>query len=163
MLIDLKHIFYVEGEKLDINKEISLADYELYNCFPFITPVKICAQVSNVAGVVSIKGDLDFTFNNQCDRCMDEYKSDYHFKFSHTLCLKEPENDEDYILLDGYSLDLDEMAIPDVIMNLPTKFLCKDDCKGLCQVCGANKNVDACDCKQVTIDPRLEALGELLK
>jgi uncharacterized protein len=59
-------------------------------------------------------------------------------------------------------LNLDELVEEDVNLALPTKYLCKDDCKGLCSSCGKNLNNGQCDCK-APIDPRMEALLQLLE
>ncbi|MBO5857065.1 MAG: DUF177 domain-containing protein, partial [Clostridia bacterium] len=50
----------------------------------------------------------------------------------------------------------------DVNLELPTKFLCDEDCKGICTMCGNNLNIDQCDCKK-PIDPRLEGLLQFLE
>ena len=48
----------------------------------------------------------------------------------------------------------------DILLELPTKFLCKPDCKGLCSQCGQNLNLGDCGCNQRRIDPRLEVLQQ---
>lgn len=60
-------------------------------------------------------------------------------------------------------LDLDDLALSDILLALPVKNLCKEDCKGLCPVCGVNRNTETCECLKKQVDPRLEKLGELLK
>ena len=52
-------------------------------------------------------------------------------------------------------------SIDRVLVNWPMKVLCKEDCKGVCQFCGANLNEGQCSCKK-PVDPRLEALKQLL-
>ena len=59
-------------------------------------------------------------------------------------------------------LDLNELVYSEVIVSLPMKHLCKDDCKGICVKCGKNLNEGRCDCPEKEIDPRLSALAELL-
>jgi uncharacterized protein len=56
---------------------------------------------------------------------------------------------------------LDEIVTEDVFLNLPAKFLCSDDCKGMCFKCGKDLNSGSCSCEK-DIDPRLEALKQLL-
>ena len=59
-------------------------------------------------------------------------------------------------------MDLDELIRTDILLELPTKFLCKEDCKGLCPTCGKNLNEGACNCQTHQIDPRLEVLKQLI-
>ena len=63
----------------------------------------------------------------------------------------------------GMKLDVDELVYTEVVLSLPTKHLCKDTCKGLCDMCGKNLNEGDCDCVKTEIDPRLSALADLLK
>ena len=84
--------------------------------------------------------------------------------FEHIL-LKDPNAagaSDDYILTEGNSLDLDELVVSDILLELPTKLLCKEDCKGLCSSCGRNLNEGKCGCEEKTVDPRLEVLRQLL-
>ena len=69
---------------------------------------------------------------------------------------------DDYVETPDYKLDLDELATADILLELPSKHLCKPDCKGLCPDCGADLNETACDCGKHRIDPRLEALKDLM-
>ena len=71
------------------------------------------------------------------------------------------ENDLDIVYLDNPALDLEQLAAEQIMLALPMRVLCADDCAGLCPRCGANRNVDgACRCEPET-DPRWSALGDL--
>ena len=61
----------------------------------------------------------------------------------------------------GYDLDVDELVYSEILVNWPLRVLCKEDCKGLCSVCGANKNVENCSCLDYDVDVRLAKLREL--
>ena len=56
------------------------------------------------------------------------------------------DNDE-YIVAQDAQLDVDEVALTDLLLQLPTKLLCREDCKGLCMHCGCNLNTSSCDCQ----------------
>ena len=59
-------------------------------------------------------------------------------------------------------IDLDELVMSDLLLTLPMKHLCREDCKGLCAQCGKNLNEGDCGCIKKPVDPRLEALRKLL-
>lgn len=59
-------------------------------------------------------------------------------------------------------LDLDELMGDVFLLNLDTKNLCSEDCKGLCPGCGANLNEESCRCRK-EVDPRLAKLAQLLE
>ena len=71
------------------------------------------------------------------------------------------END-DYIETPDFTLELDDVVISDIFLSLPSKNLCRDDCKGLCQICGQNLNNGECSCDKRQTDPRLEILKQLI-
>ena len=75
--------------------------------------------------------------------------------------LEDEESDGDIFLLDGTQLDLDEVVSTVLLLEMDTKNLCSDDCKGLCAGCGVNLNEESCRCKP-EVDPRLAALAQLL-
>ena len=70
------------------------------------------------------------------------------------------EDNGDFVLVDNYQLPLDSLVEADLILSLPSKVLCREDCRGLCPHCGKDLNEGLCGCKPKTVDPRLEALGQ---
>ena len=97
-----------------------------------------------------------------CDRCASSIDRVFTVPVSHTLVtsLNDEENDE-LILVEDMHFELDPLVREDIFLTLPSKILCKEDCKGVCQFCGANLNEGQCSCKK-PVDPRLEALKQLL-
>ncbi|MDU7440249.1 MAG: YceD family protein, partial [Clostridium sp.] len=72
----------------------------------------------------------------------------------------ESEDEEAVVVIDDV-LDITELVETSIISTLPIKRVCKDDCKGLCQKCGCNLNVKACDCNKEDVDIRFEVLRGL--
>ncbi|MEG0570101.1 MAG: DUF177 domain-containing protein [Oscillospiraceae bacterium] len=163
MYIELKQVFEIVGEQSTIDHTIDLSDYELYNSKPFITPIIIHGKVSNKAGIVYFDYSTVFTMELSCDRCLSMFKREFSFSFERILVSNLNTDNDEYILVEDFKLDLDELVLSDILLNLPTKLLCKSDCKGLCVKCGINKNQNSCQCKETEIDPRLQILSQLLK
>lgn len=164
MLFDLKDIFVSDGACKDVSYSLSMNDVIIGGEHPFNSPVAVRAHAQNKAGMVTLEIDTDFVYNTACDRCLAPVERRFDYHFSHKLIenLQEDEND-DYIEAPDLCVDLDELTSSDILLELPTKFLCKGDCQGLCQKCGHNLNLGDCGCDKTEIDPRLEALKELLK
>ncbi len=70
-------------------------------------------------------------------------------------------DDLDVDVLDADQMDMREVVREQLLLNLPDQIFCKEDCKGLCQKCGANLNLIDCSCKETEIDPRWAALKNL--
>ena len=65
--------------------------------------------------------------------------------------------------IDGYALDVDKLVYNEVIIGWPTKILCCEDCKGVCNVCGQNLNQGTCDCEDTSLDPRMSVIRDVFK
>ena len=163
MLLDLKELFVSDGASKDVSYTLSLSDVEIGGEHPFNSPVEIRAHAENKAGMVTLELDTDFTYHTSCSRCLVpiERKMSYHFSHKLIESLEEDYND-DYIEAPDLTVDIDELASSDILLELPSRFLCRGDCQGLCQKCGHNLNLGDCGCDKREIDPRLEALKELL-
>ena len=74
----------------------------------------------------------------------------------------EQEQDEERGFLEGYQLNVDSLISNEIITCWPMKILCKEDCKGLCSVCGQNLNEGTCDCEDTGLDPRMSVIQDIL-
>ena len=163
MLLDLRKVFLTEDEVLDSSYELDLSDMEFNGCKPLYTPVRVSAKAVNRAGVVNLAVSAMFDYTAPCDRCGEETITSFCRSFNHTLVQSlVGENEGEYIETPDFMLELDEAVTTDILLDLPSKHLCKEDCRGLCQKCGANLNKEKCTCDTREIDPRLEALKSLL-
>ena len=72
------------------------------------------------------------------------------------------EEDDEILLLEDGKVDVGELAREAFILDMDTKTLCSEDCKGLCPHCGADLNLGPCSCKK-DVDPRLAVLAKLLE
>lgn len=162
MVLDLKQIFDLPGEELAFDCELDLADYELFGVRPFVTPVSIKGKVSNESGIVTLRYTAGFSMRIPCDRCLEDFDRDELFSFEEILVTEESPSHDEYIAVEDMRLDIGELCIADILLSLPTKQLCREDCAGLCPVCGGNRNFVNCNCQQKEADPRLAALGKLL-
>lgn len=164
MLFDLKEVFLSEGSSASEEYDLDLSKLELDGCFPFISPVKVKAKAENITGVVSLTLETEFDYNRPCDRCFTDVLSHISYVFRHKLIESlEEEFNDDYIETPNAIVDLDELVTSDIILELPHKYLCKEDCQGLCKICGKNLNTGDCGCDRTETDPRLDVLKQLLE
>lgn len=163
MQLDLRKIFTEEEKALTFDFSVDWSGLEVGSYYPFVSPVKVSGIVKGFAGEASLEMEANFAFEIPCDRCAELTKKEYSYSFHHMLVrsLNEEDNDN-YIQVENEKLDLDELLREDVLLELPRKFLCKSDCKGLCDCCGINLNKESCNCHKHQIDPRLEVLKQLI-
>lgn len=163
MVIDLKHVFVNENSSLPIEYSLDLSNVDFSGIYPLKKPVKISGSVSNKASLVELNAEISYEYDAPCDRCGAPAVSKYTLKLNKSLAPSiEGEDSESILLVPDMKLDIDELVYSEVIVSLPMKHLCKEDCKGICAKCGKNLNEGKCDCPEKEIDPRLSALADLL-
>ena len=150
---------------LDIDSE-DTASYLFGVGFP--SPMKVKGEITNTAGYMRMTLTTSVEYVAQCARCLAEVRGDFSLDLEKTVAprnllgdLDENKLDEFAIIEDGF-LDIDEQLREQLEMEFPMRFLCREDCKGLCPKCGKNLNEGECDCDHTEIDPRLEPLRKLL-
>ena len=163
MLVQCRPLFMGEADRLPIDVSLDFSQVEFQGMHPFTQPVHVTGCVTARAGVVQLSARVVFDFSGRCDRCLAPYSRPYDIPMEHTLVTTlENEENDDYILLDNYCLDLSEAVQTDILLELPYKSLCREDCRGLCTLCGKNLNEGLCGCNHKSVDPRLEVLRQLL-
>ncbi len=162
MILDLEPIFNTEGMVKQFDYEFDLSEQELNGSKPFASPVKISGHAGNYTGIVELHATADFTLETACDRCAKPISLPLATKIFHTLVtsLNDETNDE-LLLVNELRFDLDALITEDIFLDLPSKLLCSEDCKGMCPKCGADLNAGSCSCEK-EVDPRLAALKQLL-
>ncbi len=162
MFIELESLFNQGINSISLDYNFDFSKEEINGVFPFTAPVVLKGEIVNTSGIVTVSADIKFSLEIFCDRCAEKTKLDFDIPMDHELVssLNNEETDE-YILVEDMKLDIEQLTLEDIFLALPGKFLCKDDCKGVCFKCGANLNEGPCGCKK-DIDPRLEALLGLL-
>ena len=162
MILDLEPIFNNEGMVKEFSYELDLSEQELSGVKPFSTPVRVSGSVGNHTGVVELSAKAEFVLDMDCDRCAKPIKLALTADVFHTLVtsLNDEANDE-LLLINELRFDLDPLVTEDIFLELPSKFLCSEDCKGVCPKCGQDLNTGSCSCSKET-DPRLDVLKQLL-
>jgi len=165
MIIELKDLFEAPGCSIPFSGEVDLSDVEIWGARPFRTPVNVSGVLQNRSGVVSLEYSAKYTLEYECDRCRKATRKDEEKSFTHWLArqLAGENEDDEYVIVKGTELPMDELVMTDITLELPFRLLCREDCKGLCPVCGADLNERTCDCSKKQVDPRLESLKKLLE
>ncbi len=107
-------------------------------------PVSVKAEYSFTDGMLVIRGDFWAKLKVSCSRCLKDFifemEGDIQEEFAAEL------TDDISYLIEGDEITLDKMILDRILAELPQQFLCKEDCKGLCPVCGADRNLRSCGC-----------------
>ncbi|MBO4941129.1 MAG: DUF177 domain-containing protein [Clostridia bacterium] len=165
MKFDLLPILNADGRRLMLDVELDFAGREEQGAV-FLTPVRVTGEFLNIGGRIELEAKADCRLGYECDRCLESYEAVFSCSFKEIFkkedAKREDEQSSETIVLEGTAIDLDEVVLLNMIVHLPLKHLCKDDCKGLCSNCGQNLNLGECDCDTRPTDPRFDVLDKLL-
>lgn len=159
-----------EGLKLDFLKE---GDW-LREAVPHgedagvtLQPVHASFLVRRTEKVVIIEGQVETVVNATCSRCLEGARVPVKTSFRYTflpadeMVLQDRElsaDDIEFSYFEGEVIDLDPLVYEQIVLQIPIKILCREDCRGLCLHCGTNRNVSRCDCEAPRGDERFAVL-----
>ena len=165
MLLGLSKIIDCPGASVPFSVSVDLRDLCYGVSYPVSEPVLAEGTVRNTAGVLMMTGSIRTTIHGTCDRCASDFDRDIDIPVNVVLVteMANEENEDEWVFpLEGDSADLDDIVRTVFVLNLDSKLLCSEDCKGLCHRCGKNLNEGPCDCRK-ELDPRFAALKQLLE
>ena len=168
MIIDVSSILKEFGGKINFDDKVEIPDLNFGGSdYRFGEPLSVKGGVSNTGGALTLRAEISGVMTTQCARCMKDIDVPICFTISETLMRSDDEetvpDDEDVIVFEGNTVLLDEIIENNFIMNLSPRYLCREDCKGLCPKCGKDLNEGICGCEDDEIDPRWAALADMIK
>ncbi len=168
MLVNLTDIFSSEQKVetkeiiLDLNSiSMNGSRYELLNK----EPIKL--RMKNIGkGKAVINAVTSLTLQLACDRCLKPVEYSMELDVEQEVIspeyLGEVDEDADQTsFMDGYQLNVDELIYSDIVLNWPMKILCREDCKGICRICGKDLNTGECGCDTFVPSPGLAGIKEI--
>ena len=162
MFLDLREIIGVPGGRISFEYEPDLSDADDGSTMLMIKPTRTAGNVTNKAGVLTFSAIVDALCVCVCAKCLKEFEYPVHQQIE-ALLTEEGEDggNPDGYFLQGDRIDAGEIILTEFILNMDQRLLCREDCAGLCEKCGADLNEGQCSCK-ADVDPRLAVLEQLL-
>ncbi|BAS27457.1 YceD family protein [Limnochorda pilosa] len=146
-------------------------------------PLHLEGRATSTGDGILVSGRIQVGLTMLCSRCLAPYPLEVEAGFQEEFVprtrsrerdeveergpgsparLSTFEDDDGVEFFDGHRIDLGPLVREQLLMALPMKALCREDCRGLCPVCGQNLNAAPCGCQVDETDPRLAVLGDLL-
>jgi uncharacterized protein len=137
-----------------------------------VVPPKVSGNIHHEGERVKVNGRVTGRIQLECDRCLKpiEVAVDSRFKLEYVTAkeyeaLQEGDLSEEQLDLatfDGETIDVDALVTEELLLATPDHLVCDEACKGMCVVCGVNKNVANCTCETEETDPRWAGLKDLV-
>ena len=153
---DFAHV-YQPDELNPIDERVNLSE-----------AAEVSGNVRRTGGAVFVTGHVEARAQLECDRCLKpielpvsadfglEYITGADYESSSVAALSEEELAVS--VFDGESIDVDEIIKEQILLAVPARTLCREDCKGICPECGTDLNTGPCSCADDEVDPRWAAL-----
>lgn len=170
MLINLTELFTRDGKEKDYTQELETEKFQAPDgVYDLVEAEPVRLHVSNTGNrTLLLEGRADLSLMIPCSRCLEPVKVPFSLTLERTLDMNQTDEDrvkdlDEQPYLQGYNLDVDQLVRDELLLNLPMKVLCDEDCKGICNRCGANLNFETCDCDRSVPDPRMSVIQDIFK
>jgi len=172
MLVNLSDVFSSEGLKVSSTVELEMTSFKSrMGDFRITRKTPVTLQLANIGvGKAKLEGEAELVFETICDRCLTEVPTVLTLHMEREITSPDavpdgstdPDEGEDELdYMEGYQLNVETFVYNEILLNWPMKILCKEDCKGICKVCGQNLNEKECGCDTFVPDPRFAAIQDI--
>ena len=154
-------IIHLNGAKEDITFDFAVSSDALdisSSETKYLGDVKVSGKLSYIGGGYLAGGCIEIGKKFLCDRCLKEVETSAKLPFEEKFASYET---EDATLFSGDEINLTEIVRDIILSSEPISHLCKENCKGLCKICGKDLNEGDCACDRRTVDPRFSVLENL--
>ena len=159
----------IQGKGVDVPFDLTDVwgeDHWNGDTLSFVSPVSFSGHYMLADETVIVRGEARAVVESPCARCLTPTKTEVTAEVEEAFVRdqgQEFDPDDDQYRYTGHVLELDDAVRTALLLELPSRILCKEDCKGLCANCGANLNINACSCqKDLTSRNPFSALASLL-
>ena len=165
MLVYLSDVLTSEGKRRTEELPLEMTCFESrMGCFPISKSSPVSLVFTNLGtGKLRIQGGVALTFQTGCDRCLRDVPTvlDLHFDRIAVAFGSEDGNADELELTEEGQLDVETFVHNEILENWPAKILCREDCRGICPVCGRDLNEGECGCDRFVPDPRMAVIQDI--
>jgi uncharacterized metal-binding protein YceD (DUF177 family) len=163
MKISVTRLFGADADPIEYECDVAPGG-ELKDRYPH--GVRFAALIRPISHEVFVEGTIEGRESETCARCLEEFSRDVRVPIAEAYSEDVPASDaliSDIAPLVNREIDIDELVSQMLVVDEPIAAVCAPRCKGICPICGVNRNVQSCSCTAATIDPRLAGLARLLE
>lgn len=158
MKIDISDILVSDGADMKVDLTGVPLQQEPADGYIIEGDMSFCGTLTNNNGILHLDGWLEAVYKSACYRCLGEIGGALRLRIKENFSGSTDAEQNDMYPFEGKKLDISRALNDNIILNLPMKHLCSEQCRGLCSKCGANLNEVQCGCSDDAIDPRMEGL-----
>ena len=163
MVVDVAPLLRGEVKKIDIDYILSTEQIDGVS----FEDAHVVGVLTDNSGYMRLKLQATLFYHGECARCLAPVDGVFSLDFERTVTTEGTideerleELEDEYVVLKGHELSVDDALLEEVALSFPTRLLCSEDCEGLCPKCGKPKREGDCGCPTREIDPRLAVLAK---
>ncbi len=160
MKVDISDVLRINGASKKVDLTGEPLEREPAETCVIVGDISFSGTLTNNKGILHLDGSLEAAYMSKCYRCLGEVRKILKLKIKEDFINSVDAGSTDMYSFEGKILDISKALNDNIILNLPMKHLCSDQCRGLCGKCGGNLNEVQCGCVDDTIDPRMEGLNK---
>ncbi len=145
MVINVKNALRSPGEAFKAQGSLEYEPVELMGRLVFEGPVAFKGEICSNGEGVALTGTAAANVKMNCNRCDREFIMPVKAKIAE-MYYPDPALEHERVLKDGQWIFLDEPVLESILMEIPIRRLCREDCRGLCGICGCDLNNGECGC-----------------
>ncbi len=168
MLLNLSDVFKERDKVLRESVPVELTGFDSrMGKYPLTEKSDLELVISNLEpGRAKVEGKAKLLFQAPCDRCLTDVPVTLELEVERYVVPTEnaeqdDEEVDDLSFMEGYYLNTETLLYNEIMENWPAKILCREDCKGICPVCGKNLNDGDCGCDRFVPDPRMAVISDV--
>ena len=142
------------------NVELGTFDY-MGSTLTFHKPLNIEGKVYNIGGTLEISAQITGYYTTECSRCGQIVEAELKAELFESVDSDFSGIDDECIVVSGNVIDISGSIDACIFGSIPMQPLCREDCKGLCPVCGIDLNKNECNCETEVYDPRFAIFRKL--
>lgn len=169
-MLNLYDVLSVVGQETTAKVELT----QLQTSFQGENIVVTCKEPFDVTlhhvekDIVSISFETQIDVVRTCSRCLEDVKCSYELSVFRNInvankeaYIEDASEADEISYIEDCNLDVDMLVLDELYTVLPMNVICKEDCKGICKVCGTNLNESTCNCDQTVPDPRMAVFSDI--
>lgn len=148
-----KYVFSEQFSPLQFGQEI----------YPFLKPLNVELDIVNTGKSLLVIGTVSTEIEVTCSRCLKSFPYSLEFRFDDEwlpIEFAEEDKEESAFIFEKDEFSINDRIFEHILVHIPMRFICSEDCKGLCSKCGTDLNKGSCACTDEVTDPRLEILSK---
>ncbi len=172
MKIDLSTITKSINTEMEVTADFSPSTFQsVLGVFPVTDKAPVTFHIRNEENAaVLVNAAVRLEVMIPCARCLADVRTPLSFDIEKRLRIADSGTDsaglfddemEETDYMTGFELDTDKLVYNEILVNWPMKVLCREECKGICKVCGMNLNKGVCSCRKTEPDPRMAAIQDI--